>query len=178
VRDITFKNIRSGALVALAATLGVCFSVFVGVCPSVAQPVLPSRPGLCSPTERAGPGYNVSIGNAQNGKEVCITVGERLLVVLSVSPSAVKWHPVQVSPPGVLTTASLTLMLSQGVTATNFKATHTGLAHLSSERMACSPPPKSQVACGALVVWKAAVLVRPAPQFTGRPAGMSGLIPR
>jgi hypothetical protein len=162
VRDIRSKNLRKVALVALVATSA--FAGDVGMCVAGAQPVLPVRPGLCSLTPGAGPGYNVSIGNAQNGKEVCITVGEKLLVFLSVSPtSALKWHPVQVSPPGVLTIAPLTLMLSRNVTAANFKATHTGLAHLSSERTACSPPPKSEVACGAMVSWRATVLVRPAP---------------
>jgi hypothetical protein len=163
VRDKTFKHRRAGVLLALAATSAVACTVGAGV--AVAQPVLPGSPRLCSPAQGAGPGYNVSIGNAQNGKKVCITVGERLLVFLSVPPpSALKWHTVQVAPLGILTTAPLTLMVSQNVTATNFKAVHTGLAHLSSERMACSPPPKSEVACGAMVSWKATVLVRAAPQ--------------
>ncbi len=162
MRRFTSKNFRASALAALVATLAVEGSGAVG---AAGAPVLPTRPGPCTPVQGAGPGYNVSIGNAQNGKEVCITVGEKLLVFLSVSPtSALKWHPVQVSPPGVLTIAPLTLMLSKNVTATNFKATHTGLAHASSERMACSPPPKSRVACGATVSWNATVLVRPAPQ--------------
>jgi hypothetical protein len=176
MRDNGFKNLRKVPFVALVAASAFAGNVGMGVAGVAgvsgagmgvagAQPVLPVRPGVCSPTPGAGPGYNVSIGNAQNGKQVCITVGEKLLVFLSVSPtSALKWHPVQVSPPGVLTIAPLTLMLSKNVTATNFKATHTGLAHLSSERMACSPPPKSQVACGAMVSWRATVLVRAAPQ--------------
>jgi hypothetical protein len=163
VRDTRFKNLGKGSLVVLVATSSFAGNVGMGI--AGAQPVLPVRPGACSPTPGSGPGYNASIGNAENGKRVCITVGEKLLVLLSASPtSALKWHPVQVSPPGVLTIAPLTLMLSKNVTAANFKATHTGLAHLSSERIACSPPPKSQVACGAMVAWTATVLVRPAPQ--------------
>ena len=178
MRDNRFKNLRKGSVIALVATSA--FAGIVGMGGAVlggavlggagmgvagAQPLVPVRLGACSPTPGAGPGYSVSIGNAQNGKQVCITVGEKLLVFLSVSPtSALKWHPVRVSPPGVLTIAPLTLMVSRNVTATNFEATHTGLAHLSSERMACSPPPKSQVACGAMVSWRATVLVRAAPR--------------
>ena len=98
-------------------------------------------------------------------KESVHKVGERLLVFLSVSPArSLKWHPVQASPQGVLTIAPLTMMVSQKVTATNFKARNTGVVHLSSERMACSPPAKSEVACGAMVSWKTTVLVRAAPQ--------------
>lgn len=124
-----------------------------------ASPVLPNRPA-CAPVRGLGHGYNASIGNEQNGHEVCIRVGEELLVILSAPASgALDWERIQVSPPGVLTVAPLTVMLSRGVTATNFLAAHPGVAHLSSQRMACSPPPKSHVACGAKVSWKATVVV-------------------
>jgi hypothetical protein len=163
VRDYTFKSFRAGALAALVAASAIVGSVGGDI--ASAQPVLPTRPvPLCTPLRGPGPGYNATIGNAQNGKQVCITLGQKLLVFLTVPPtSGLKWHPIQASPPGVLSIAPLTLMLSRGVTAQNFIATHTGVAHLSSERMACSPPPKSQVECGAMVSWRATVLVRPAP---------------
>ncbi len=52
----------------------------------------------CAAPHGAGPGYNASIGNAQNGMTVCIAVGEKLLVVLSSgNPNGSPWGAVRVS---------------------------------------------------------------------------------
>jgi hypothetical protein len=46
-----------------------------------------------------------------------------------------------------------------GVTATTFMAVHEGIAVLSSQRRACSPPPKSSMRCGPGLHWKVTVVV-------------------
>lgn len=158
MRAHTVKTIRRGALAGALAAFATAAGLVSGV--AGASPVVPGRPLSCAALGGSGPGYNAAIGNAQNGKKVCITEGEKLLVFLSVpATDASKWQGIRVSPAGLLTVAPLTLMLPRGVTAQNFRATHLGTAHLSSQRMACSPPPGSQVACGALVAWKATVVV-------------------
>ena len=53
MRDSTFKNLRTGVLVALAATSAVACTVGAGV--AIAQPVLPGSPGA-SALPRARPG--------------------------------------------------------------------------------------------------------------------------
>jgi hypothetical protein len=145
------RRVALGGLVIASVPLGMVAGGGAG-----ASPVLPNRPA-CAPVP--GPGDNAWIGNEQNGKKICVRVGEKLLVTLSAPPSSgLDWERIRVSPPGVLTAGPPTLMLARGVTAANFLAAHPGVAHLSSQRMVCSPP-KSQVACGAKVSWKATVVV-------------------
>jgi len=121
----------------------------------------PSAPASCAPMGRPGPGYNASIGNPQNGKRVCITVGEKLLVLLSAPPTGGSdWQRIEVSPSGILMVTPLRLMLSRNLTATDFMAARQGVVQLSSQRPACSRPPKSQTMCGAVVSWEAIVVVR------------------
>ena len=116
----------------------------------------------CIVPHGAGPGYNASIGNAQNGKTVCIAVGEKLLVVLSAgSPNGSPWRAVHVSRPGVLKVAPLTLMLSRGLTATNFQGVRPGTVRLTSERSPCTPTSLA-VHCNVVEMWQATVVVRQA----------------
>ena len=115
----------------------------------------------CTVLHGAGPGYNASIGNSQNGKTVCITVGEKLLVILSGgSPNASPWHAIRMSKPGVLKIAPLTLMLSRGLTAANFQAVRAGRVQLTSERSPCTPTTSMAVHCNVIELWRVTVVVR------------------
>jgi hypothetical protein len=119
----------------------------------------PAGPCL-SPTGR-GPGYNASITNKQDGRTVCITVGEKLLVFLTApSRHAAGWGAVHVSKPGILKIAPLTLMLPRGVTAVNFLAVHTGVVELMSQRPACTPATPIAATCDAIMLWRVTVVVR------------------
>jgi hypothetical protein len=114
----------------------------------------------CAPLGAAGPGYNASIGNRQNGQRVCIEVSEKLRVSLS-APSAVllRWAPIHVSPVGILTATPSNVVTVLGVTATTFVAVREGTAVLTSHRRACLPPPKSSLDCGPALRWKVMVVV-------------------
>ncbi|HTT92889.1 MAG TPA: hypothetical protein VMF65_25265 [Acidimicrobiales bacterium] len=127
------------------------------------QPIGPvqTRFPACVYPHGAGPGYNASIGNQENGKTVCLALGEKLLVSLSApTAKSPKWSHIQVSPSGVLTTAPLTLMLSPGMTATNFLASHPGAVDLTSQRHVCPPSTNGTVSCDVMVAWRATVVVR------------------
>ena len=118
----------------------------------------------CLGPHGAGPGYNASIGNRENGKTVCIAVGEKLLVLLSGgSPNASPWRAVHVSKPGILRTAPLTLMLTRGLTGTNFQAVRAGTVRLTSERSPCVPTTSAGARCNVIEIWQATVIVRGPP---------------
>ena len=86
----------------------------------------------CLVPHGSGPGYSASIGNLQNGRTVCITIGERLLVLLSAgSKGASPWSQIRVSKSGILEIAPLTLMLARGTTGTNFQAERSGTVRLT-----------------------------------------------
>jgi hypothetical protein len=115
----------------------------------------------CTAPQGGGPGYSASLGNDQDGKTVCITVGEKLLVVLSAgSPNGPPWRPVHVSKPGILEIVPLTLMLSQGLTATNFEGARAGRVRLTSERSQCTQK-SSAARCNLVQLWQATVVVLP-----------------
>jgi hypothetical protein len=115
----------------------------------------------CTVPTGQGPGYNASIGIRQNGKTVCVTIGEKLLVLLSApEPNAAPWSSVHPSKAGIVEIAPLTLMLSRGTTGTNFKAIRAGRIELSSQRSACSPPASGGASCDAIVLWRVTLVVR------------------
>ena len=117
-------------------------------------------PAACTIPHHPGPGYNASITDQQSGHRVCIGLGERLLVFLSVpSPQASAWGQITAAPPGTLKIAPLSLMLPKGVTATNFLAERRGVAEVTSERPACGPAPPGGASCDAIVLWRATVVV-------------------
>jgi hypothetical protein len=149
-----------GALLGCAVVTAALFGGSAGA-PPVAASVVPSKPvSACSAVQGPGPGYNASIGSAQDGKTVCITVGEKLVVFLSAPVGgASEWAPIEVAPKGVLAPAPLALMLPRNVRAENFLATRPGKVELSSDRPACSVPRGSQVSCGAILLWEAKVTV-------------------
>lgn len=119
-----------------------------------------------------GPGYNASIGNQQNGKSVCINVGERLLVVLSAGkPDAWPWGAIHTSKLGILQPAPLTIMFSRGITGRNFKAAHVGAVELTAQRSACAPVASGPATCGGIQRWRVTVFVRASPSVIPRPSG-------
>jgi hypothetical protein len=130
------------------------------VAAAVAAPAPLAVTATCAPPGAAGPGYNASIGNRQNGQRVCIDVSEKLRVSLS-APSAVllRWAPIHVSPVGILTATPSNVVTVLGVTATTFMAVREGIAVLTSHRRACTPSPKSSIDCGPALRWKVTVVV-------------------
>lgn len=116
----------------------------------------------CHAPGSRGPGYDASVGLAQNGKSVCVKVGEKLLVFLRApNPGANNWGRVMASPTGLLMPAPLTLMLGRGVTGANFKAVRPGTVRLSSQRAACPPAKPGAVACNAIELWRVTVFIEP-----------------
>jgi len=154
----------TGPLVAIVVSA----SLLVTSCNRFAAVPNTSSPPCIVP-HGSGPGYDASIGNHQNDKSVCITIGERLLVVLSAgATNAPRWRAIHVSRSGILHIAPLTLMLSRGTTGTNFKATDVGTVELSSQRPACAPA-LSATTCDTIEIWRASIIVRapPKPSRTG-----------
>ncbi|HMK97078.1 MAG TPA: hypothetical protein VK425_05980 [Acidimicrobiales bacterium] len=146
-----------------AATIGAGPWAMAGLGPAGAAvpAAAPAVASGCVAVKGTGPGYNVTVGLAQNGETVCLTVGEKVLVWLSTSVSSkVRWAPPRVSPPGILVPAALTLMLPRNVTAENFLAERAGLVQVSSERRACPPPTPGSASCGAILGWQVRLLVR------------------
>jgi hypothetical protein len=149
-----------GALLGRALVTAALFGGSAGAAPAAASVVTPKPVPACSAVQGPGPGYNASVGTAQDGKTVCITVGEKLVVFLSAPvTTGLAWAPIEVAPKGVLTPAPLTLMLPRNVRAENFLATRPGRVELSSDRPACSVPRGSQVSCGAILLWEVKVAV-------------------
>jgi hypothetical protein len=133
----------------------------------------------CLVPHGSGPGYSASIGNLQNGRTVCITIGERLLVLLSAgSKGASPWSQIRVSKSGILEIAPLTLMLARGTTGTNFQAERSGTVRLTSQRPACAPTTSAVATCDAIELWQANVVVhRSAPSPRMPPGtGVYGLV--
>jgi hypothetical protein len=115
----------------------------------------------CSAPSGPGPGYNASIGTRQNGRTVCVTIGEKLLVLLRApQPNATPWSSVHPSRAGVVKIAPLTLMLSRGTTGTNFQAIRAGTIELSSQRAACPTPALGSASCDVIVLWRVTLVVR------------------
>jgi hypothetical protein len=147
------------ALLSGALIFTVIFAVGTGAAAS-AGTLPPSPSAACTRVHNPGPGYNASIGTAQNGKSVCVSVGEKLLVFLSApANSELGWSRIAVTPPGILASAPFTLMLPRNVLAENFLAKRQGTVDLTSERSACSVPRGSQVFCGSVLRWEAKVVV-------------------
>jgi hypothetical protein len=140
---------------------GVLAGTVAGPVPvAAAAPAPAAVASSCAPPGAAGPGYSASIGNPQNGKRVCIEVREKLRVSLSAPGTGpLRWGRIHASPAGILTTTPSLVVPTLGVTATTFMAVREGIAVLSSERRACSPPPKSSMSCGPALHWKVTVVV-------------------
>jgi hypothetical protein len=125
---------------------------------SAAEPIGPAPCVTLRPTASE----SVTIGNSEDGKTICVVVGEKLVVALSApSVRGPGWSRIRVSRAGVLSAAPLTRTLARGVTAASFVAADPGTVSLASVRRACMQPPPGAATCTALVLWKATVLVRP-----------------
>ena len=171
----TNATIRAATLVAVLAAVLTCSGAGSASAALPSGPLLPSGPRCTSPGG-PGPGYNASIGSKQNGETVCLIVGEKLLVLLSAPPATgLSWGHVQVTPLGILTVAPLTLMLSRGLTGTNFLAAHPGVVELTSVRHLCSPAQSNEMGCMSLLLWRRPLWyeVRSNPI---RPGGRNGVV--
>ena len=157
----------TAVLVAIAVSAGLLVSPSN---PVTVAPVAPASP--CIVPVGGGPGYDASIGNRQSGDSICITVGERLLVLLSGgAPNATPWRAIHLSTSGVLEYAPLTLMLSRGLTGANFRATRLGRVELSAERPVCAAVSPASPTCDAIESWRATVIVGASPNVTSKPSG-------
>ena len=114
----------------------------------------------CAPATRQSGGSEALLTNAHSGERVCLAVGQRLLVRLSApSGSFVHWQQIHLSHAGVLAVVPLGQRFELNVTAQKLAAVRPGQVALTSQRPACAPPRGSQVACRAILVWKATVVV-------------------
>ncbi len=113
------------------------------------------------------PGHSGSIGNRQNGKTICLTVGEKLLVSLSgPAQTGVQWQHIIASPAGILRPLPVPITLARGVTAADFLAKTQGVVRVSSQRHVCPPATAGSATCDAIVSWSVTVTVH-GPQRSG-----------
>ncbi len=114
----------------------------------------------CVPATPQGGGSEALLTNAHSGETVCLAVGQKLLVRL-VAPagSFVHWQRARLSRTGVLAVVPLGGRFEPNVTAQKLVAVRTGQVTLSSQRPACAPPRGSQMACRAILEWRATVVV-------------------
>lgn len=122
-----------------AATAGRCTQLA-----KAGQPVAGAHGG--------GPGYDASVGNADNGHKFCTRVGERLLVLLRAPAGGPLWARPHASAPGYVAVAPMTMMLVRGATGANFRMVKPGTIYLRSTRRVCTPKAGS-VACQAEQAW-------------------------
>lgn len=130
-----------------------------------AQPTAPTMartPATSCPTSQASPaGTTLTIKNADNGRILCATVGERVLVFLTGTMGR-KWSPIEAGSAALTPAASGELALRVGVTGASFIAAHPGSARISSARVGC----KRSVAAGCVtsMTFHATVVVSRQPQ--------------
>jgi hypothetical protein len=160
-RDGKDRGVRTGAAGAGVVITGalVAGALFLTGAPASSAPG-PALPVACTLPHGPGPGYNASIGNQQNGGTICVTVGEKLLVLLSAPPgNGFAWRHIVPSPSGILFPAPLTITVPRGATATDFFAKRQGVVKLASQRAACRAAPTGSLSCGALVSWQVTLIV-------------------
>ncbi|GEM_PF-3795152 len=162
-------SVLTKALAALALGTGLALSA--GATPALATPALAApapaaSAAHCTRLPHASTEAGFVLANRQDGQVVCLSVGQRLLVLLRAPVGAVPWGPVHVSRPGTLRALPLTLMLARGVTGANFQAARAGVAELSSLRPACPPVAPGAARCDLVLAWRATVVVR-APSVAG-----------
>jgi hypothetical protein len=168
-----------GALL-MRKTIGMPVRVLVAI--AISPSLLAMRSGLvptlsasvtsCVVLRGSGPVHSASIGNEQNGKTVCIAVGDRLLVALRApDPTASPWREIRVSKTGVLQGAPLTLMFPRGTTGRIFKAVKLGTVVLTAERPVCGAAPSGTPTCNAIQAWRATVIVKAPTSMLPRPSG-------
>ena len=164
--EVIFLSKTAVALLSMLAAISTSVSVLAAPSNGYATVAKVSAPRCLIP-HGAGPGYDASIGNQQNGNSVCITVGERLLVVLSGGqPNASAWQAIHVSKPGILQVAPL-----RGTVGRNFKATRIGSVEVTSERPACPQAPSGAPTCDAIELWRVTVIVSALTSTPPKPSG-------
>jgi len=129
----------------------------------------PPHPPCVAPPPGIGPDAAGTLQLEDNGRAVCLAVGQELTVFLrALDPGATHWAPVAVSDPGVLEPGSVGIMtLVRGVTGGVFRGRRPGTARLTSERPGCGPTAPtgpagstaSSAVCGAAESWSATVVV-------------------
>lgn len=153
------KSIVVVALVTLAAAVALVVIAAEGTSASSTH----GAASACLLPDGAGPGHHASIGTADNGKRVCVRVGERLLVRLAApSPAAPRWREIVAVPAGVLVPAPSSVVPARGVTAGEFRAVRRGEVAVSSTRPGCAPARPGAVTCEVIELWRATVVVLPA----------------
>jgi len=176
-RDVR-RHTSSSAPALLAGLVGIGLIVGVGDVSSATHLRAGRLSSACTVPQGAGPGYNAAIGIRQNGKTICIVLGERLAVFLSAPTSnSPPWRTVRMSNSSVLTHAPLTVLLTRGTTASNFAATRVGTVKLTSQRRVCAQPTSGQPTCDSIEAWSVVVVVhssgRPKPPS---PTGVYGVV--
>jgi len=128
---------RSAAILLGTALAGVAsLTVACGQAHPTAQ-TRERTPATSCPTKHATPaGTALTIKNADNGRILCATVGERVLVFLT-GTMARKWSPIEAGSNALTPAASGELALRVGVTGASFIAAHPGAARISSTRAGC-----------------------------------------
>ncbi len=129
------------------------------------RPVLAQAPRGCGSMPPAAGAKGPTLTNRQDGKTVCVTVGQELHVVLAAPvPTSTPWGPVRLSKPGIVKRVPITVKPARGVRRANLLAVHSGSVELSSTRSACPPPTTGGATCLAMVLWRVTIAV-------GVPAG-------
>ena len=161
------------AVALLAGVVGLTASVGLITTPGDATTRIAGKtsPGCIVP-HGGGPGYNATINNQQNDKTICITVGERLLVLLTAAPAnTVSWGAMHVATKGILKIEPLTIKFVRGTTAGNFDAAHPGTTRLTSQRSVCAPAPSGAPVCDAIELWQVTLVVRATSRPSWAPSG-------
>lgn len=139
------------AAVVVAAALAAAPASVVSAAP--ADSVAPTG---CVPTDATG--RPIQLGQADNGRTICLRRWQRLYVTLSVDPVRYPspsnwWTPVQASG-GVLVALPLPAPPPPGTTEAAYRAVQPGRGGLASYRDVCPP----EIPCGAPVLpWRVTV---------------------
>jgi hypothetical protein len=136
MRQESEVSMRSAALLGTALATVASLTAACGQ----AQPTVPTTArthATSCPTKHTNPaGSTLTIKNADNGRILCATVGERVLVFLT-GTMARKWSPIKADSAALTPAASGELALRVGVTGASFIAAHPGSARISSARVGC-----------------------------------------
>jgi hypothetical protein len=134
-------NLVASLLVAAAA-----------ITPTAASAATGPLPG-CTPTQPDG--SRVRLGNADNGRTVCLLPRQRLSVVLSVDPASYpdqrNWWTAITADGDALAPVPNPVLPVRGTTLATFVAVRPGTATVTSTRNICPPG----YLCGApLLLWR------------------------
>jgi hypothetical protein len=126
-----------------AVLLGTALAAVAGLTAGCgqAQPTVPTTARTlatsCLAKHVSPAGTTLTIKNVDNGRILCATVGERVLVFLT-GTMARKWSPIVADSAALTPAASGELALRVGVTGASFIAAHPGSARISSARVGCN----------------------------------------